>query len=279
MYEFNLKLNEADLYLRTDINVNEFKHGWNSPGHNHALYEGHILLSGTARVDVEGDSRMLCKDQIMIIAPGQYHWGIGAEGEMERLSFQFSVSGGPVQEALQEIVPSYCILEATPAILSACRDIFDEAADRTGLTRLMIQSHLVRLLGCGLRLLGIDLRSEREQHEPGEEANLTKIDKFFRNCRGEKVKLEDLAAILYLSRGQTNRLLREKYGMTFREKLLQSRMEQAVRLLRYTDMAVYQIAEKVGYTASSSFYHVFRDRFGVTPEEYRAARQETSEMV
>lgn len=279
MYEFNLKLNDADLYLRTDINVNAFKHGWNSPGHNHALYEGHILLSGKARVDVEGDSRMLSKGQIMLIAPGQYHWAIGGEGEMERLSFQFAVSGGPVQEALQANVSGYCIEEASPAILAACRDIFDEAAERTGLTRLMIQSHLIRLLGGTLRLLGIDLRTEGVQHEPGEEANMTKIDKFFRNCRGEKVKLEDLATILYLSKGQTNRLLLEQYGMTFREKLLQSRMEQAVRLLRYTDMAVYQIAEKVGYSASSSFYHVFRDRFGVTPEEYRAARQDQDDMI
>jgi two-component system response regulator YesN len=61
--------------------------------------------------------------------------------------------------------------------------------------------------------------------------------------------------------------------MTFREKLLRARMGQAARLLRHTDMTVYQIAEEVGYSLPSSFYHVFRSWYGVTPEQYRAANQ------
>jgi two-component system response regulator YesN len=115
--------------------------------------------------------------------------------------------------------------------------------------------------------------SEKPKGKRGRELDTHEVDLFFESHIKDGGKLEELAAKLYLSKGQLNRLLREKYGMTFREKLLRARMGQAARLLRYTDMPIFKVAEEVGYTATSSFYHVFRDWHGMTPENYRQSNR------
>ena len=43
----------------------------------------------------------------------------------------------------------------------------------------------------------------------------------------------------------------------------------AKRLLKGTDMKVYEIAEAVGYTDPKYFARVFKDELGVSPGDYR----------
>lgn len=81
--------------------------------------------------------------------------------------------------------------------------------------------------------------------------------------------MEALAEELHLSRSQLNRFLKEQYGMTFREKLLRTRLDRASWLLRHTEKPVEDIVGAVGYSSESAFFQVFRKHFGMTPEKYR----------
>ena len=47
------------------------------------------------------------------------------------------------------------------------------------------------------------------------------------------------------------------------------RVETAARLLRYTEIPVKEIAYKVGYDVPSSLSKVFRQFYGISPNEYR----------
>lgn len=86
--------------------------------------------------------------------------------------------------------------------------------------------------------------------------------------------MDALAAQLHLSRSQVGRVLKKLYGMTFREKLIRARMDQAAWLLRHTDRTVGEIAGEVGDLSESRFYQMFRSRFGMTPESYRSEKLE-----
>ena len=50
---------------------------------------------------------------------------------------------------------------------------------------------------------------------------------------------------------------------------MEIRIENAVELLKTTDMHVYDIAERVGYSNLKYFYKVFRKVTGKTPGEFR----------
>lgn len=245
---------------------------WVSSSHNHADYELHILLQGMCKVDVEGKDYLVRENQAFLIAPGQYHRPVPAQGEFERFSMTFSMGEGHLLRSLQREVPCCRVYPITMEIASLCRQIFAERINVTAFRRQVLQNLLTLLLVYNFRLLQVSDGTCVAPMPATPRRYTERIDAFFELHMAE-ARVDDLAEALYLSRSQVNRVLKKYYGVTFREKLLQARMDRAARLLRNTDKRVEVIAAEVGYTAVPSFYQVFKLRFGVTPETYRSQQR------
>jgi len=69
----------------------------------------------------------------------------------------------------------------------------------------------------------------------------------------------------------TNRFTKEA-GETFTEYLCEVRMMEAKKLLRTTNFKVYEIAEMVGYNNVEHFNRMFKKIQGITPSQYRKAK-------
>lgn len=95
------------------------------------------------------------------------------------------------------------------------------------------------------------------------------IEDFFDKHFNDDVTSDDLCKILNLSPSQLNRILKRKYNSTFRQKLLEMRIEAAKRYLETTRFPINVIAEKVGYSTSAHFCNIFKEKCGITPSEYR----------
>lgn len=61
--------------------------------------------------------------------------------------------------------------------------------------------------------------------------------------------------------------------MTFTGYLTQVRMDASKELLRTTNIKLFEIAEKVGYSEANYFSYSFKRYFGVSPKEYRNSLQ------
>ena len=66
-----------------------------------------------------------------------------------------------------------------------------------------------------------------------------------------------------------SREIKKKTGKTYKELLQTKRMNQAAYMLTNTKMPVSEIIQMVGYDNSSYFYRKFRERYGVSPKEFR----------
>src|SRR5690606_6054608 len=104
----------------------------------------------------------------------------------------------------------------------------------------------------------------------------TENGRFIRNVRltikdrmGENITLKDLAQHLSFSPSYLGFLIKEKSGYTFNELLVQLRMERACELLKQPGMKIYEISDQVGYRYVPYFSRQFKDKFGLTPLEYR----------
>jgi AraC-like DNA-binding protein len=86
----------------------------------------------------------------------------------------------------------------------------------------------------------------------------------------EDVSLPGFARRVGLSERQVSRLFREEFGKTFREHLVELRLERAKRLLRDTDQAIVDVACETGWGSLAHFNSVFRSRVGTTPSRFRA---------
>lgn len=113
--------------------------------------------------------------------------------------------------------------------------------------------------------------SEKLHHK-----NNTNDSQFIRNVMKtikdrmrENITIKDIAQQFSFSPSYFGFLIREKSGYTFNELLVQLRMEKACELLKIPGMKIYEISDKVGYRHLPYFSRQFKEKFGMTPLEYR----------
>lgn len=88
------------------------------------------------------------------------------------------------------------------------------------------------------------------------------------NCH-RPLRLETVAAHMYMSRAQFSRRMKQETSITFVELLTQIRIKQASEMLRETNLTSTAIATSLSFRSSTHFQSLFRSRVGCTPIEYR----------
>jgi AraC family transcriptional regulator, regulatory protein of adaptative response / methylphosphotriester-DNA alkyltransferase methyltransferase len=86
---------------------------------------------------------------------------------------------------------------------------------------------------------------------------------------GDQLTLDGVAARLYTSPRQLQRVFAEVAETTFRDYLTQVRMERARELLCESSYSVQDIARAVGYREPAQFAKAFRRSYGTSPSEAR----------
>ncbi|HKM08183.1 MAG TPA: response regulator [Sphaerochaeta sp.] len=85
--------------------------------------------------------------------------------------------------------------------------------------------------------------------------------------------LQSIAEELGINSSYLSRLFKEEIGQNFQEYLVQTKMEQAERMLMgnigYTNK---EIAEALGYQDTQNFCRTFKNYFGTSPQQYRKDR-------
>ncbi|MCU6710443.1 response regulator [Paenibacillus sp. J5C_2022] len=95
------------------------------------------------------------------------------------------------------------------------------------------------------------------------------IAKWMEERLSENITLKDVAQHFSFSPSYLGFLIKEKSGQTFSEMLVQLRMERACELLRQPGKKIYEVADEVGYRYLPYFSRQFKEKFGITPLEYR----------
>ncbi len=80
---------------------------------------------------------------------------------------------------------------------------------------------------------------------------------------------EDFAAAAGIHSARLLRLVKKHAGMTFRDYLIQIRIQKAVHLLSETDLSVSAVSEACGFSYLNYFCRCFRRNFHCSPGEYR----------
>lgn len=83
------------------------------------------------------------------------------------------------------------------------------------------------------------------------------------------ITLEEIAAKLNLTPEYLGTKFHKEIGMTFSNYIKNYRMMKAKELLISTNLKLYEIAQKTGYTDSKYFSRVFKDVTGQLPADYR----------
>lgn len=111
--------------------------------------------------------------------------------------------------------------------------------------------------------------TEVERNSPPLSTALQSPEREGGNASYSPGSIKNLAQQMGYSRAYLTRRLKEQWGETPGKVLRRSRLEEASRLLRTTNLKVGDIALKVGFSCSTSFVRSFNRIYGVSPLVYR----------
>ncbi|GEL09770.1 sensor histidine kinase [Flavobacterium glycines] len=93
-----------------------------------------------------------------------------------------------------------------------------------------------------------------------------------KNMENSAYLIEDLAHDLNISRVQLYRKVKAILGISVSDHLLNLRLEKSKILLKKTNQNISEIAYAVGFSSPNYFSTSFKNKFGVTPTEYKGVK-------
>ena len=102
----------------------------------------------------------------------------------------------------------------------------------------------------------------------------TAVDFIDQHYMEEDMSLNKAANVANVSANHFSALFSQNMGQTFIEYLTSLRMDKAKEYLRCTGMRSSEIAGEVGYKDAHYFSYLFKKTQGMTPSDYRKAREE-----
>ena len=248
--------------------------------HSHATFELHILLKGQARLSIEDKTISLNQNDSVLLYPDTFHLFEEQGMDSSILSFSFSVERGSQKTDIDHYSMFINQIKQGNGFMVIKQNML--ISDYTGkiLSNLYLRNAFSgNIINALLTLLFSELimpfyskesppdNAETEMSEC--DSRIYMIEHYINEYYMEDISLKKLSTLLSLSEKQTNRMIKKAFGTEFRECLCKIRMKNAQKFLRQTDMDIKDIAEAIGYQSYNGFYLAFKNRFGITPLEYR----------
>lgn len=139
--------------------------------------------------------------------------------------------------------------------------LYEISRDRTFMNELNAHSLLTGLIA--------KIYSQQNEQSDTVPAKLQQIHEYIRLHYAEKITLNLLSELFFISKYHMSREYRQAYGITLVSDIAQRRIAHAKSVLRFSDLPVESVAEESGFLDCAYFIHVFKRAEGMTPLQYR----------
>ena len=112
-------------------------------------------------------------------------------------------------------------------------------------------------------------RVEKQKASEGSSKLINDVAKYVRKNISGRTSVEDMARSMFISRTHLAAKFKHQSGITLTDFILTEKINEAKRLLTYTDKSLLAIGEYLGFSSQSHFTKVFKKYSGKTPSEYK----------
>lgn len=153
----------------------------------------------------------------------------------------------------------------------------DDEKGRIGEIELLLGKTALDLKGlsemvlCAEKYLNELLRKKSQMYQYS--TSIQDAMKYVEEHFNQRISLEQVADSVYLSRAYFSALFRKETGKKFSTYLQEVRLEKSSAMLRDGRMSIQEIADRTGFFDAAHFSRAFKERYGVTPFEYRKTRR------
>ena len=116
------------------------------------------------------------------------------------------------------------------------------------------------------------IRSDMDD-DSQEKENVKFIKDYIDHNYEKKISLEKFSKMFYLCKDYLSRIFKREYGYNIYEYMLVIRMKNASEMIMNTNMKINDIAKMIGYTDYNYFSKAFKNKYGISPIQYRRSNQ------
>lgn len=140
-------------------------------------------------------------------------------------------------------------------------ELYEISRERSFMSELNAHRRLTELI--------TEIYAQQERKTDTVSGKLRQIREYIDLHYAEKITLDSLSELFYISKYHMSREYRQAYGTTIVSDITGKRISHAKSGLRFTAAPIEQIAEESGFQDSAYFIHVFKKAEGMTPLQYR----------
>mgnify|MGYP003408728655 FL=1 len=138
---------------------------------------------------------------------------------------------------------------------------------KTGKFKCELENQLLRLII--IKVAEMSSAQEEYQEMRKHYEFLSDIREQIYNSPFEKIEIDDICNELGVGRTYFHRIYNAYFGTSYLQDIINSKLENAKKMLVATDNSISVIAEKCGYESDSYFMRQFKKHTGFTPSVYR----------
>ena len=265
--------------------LSNMKHSYNTAAQTYArryLYDGHILYYRDLKEEelAKDDGRYLKKVDINAMDPAIIQKILGSGLKEETGNFVRDYFHAIGKEPMTSMVfRSYVILNVRFSVLSFlnrmgyCASALEESDTEDALEQGGASMEAAMAYAEKILQKAIEIRDENSGNKNRDILEHS-IEYIKTHYMDENMSLNAVAQVANISANHFSALFSQNIGQTFIEYLTGIRMEHAKELLRCTGKRASEIALEVGYKDSHYFSYLFKKTQGMTPSDYRKAKEE-----
>lgn len=207
-----------------------------SPLHKHNYAEIHIVTGRTVMFHIGEKIHSSADGNLVIIPPGVFHYISSDDPEARHTAFQVDYD---VQTFAAQQMSMQTVLD------------FMNEIDKSRMTNnyAVVATYMSLFCNC--------FCPKELCAQPISDYSFL-ICEFFSEHYHEDLHLCDLAKALHLSERQTERLVIQSTGHTFRQELATVRIHVATHLLKTTDISLDEVSRYVGYRSYAGFWKAMK---------------------
>ena len=240
--------------------------------HSHQFNELYFLISGERRYFIGHTIYDVLPDNVIIIQKNELHKTNTRNNKgYERYVVYFSDEDISQLEnhknSSSVLSESGCISlphKIAEVIKAKLDEIYNEESHTDSYSEAMTKSIfceiMILIMRYGTKASGAsDIHSDKIQE----------VARYISENFEKEISLSDAAKMAYMEETYFSKKFKRLTGFGFSEYLCETRLNEAARLLIYTDLSISEISDKCGFSSSNYFGDVFKRLNGVSPSAYR----------
>ncbi|MBE7047579.1 MAG: helix-turn-helix domain-containing protein [Ruminococcaceae bacterium] len=231
------------------------------PNHGHDFFEIEYFISGEGTYVIDGTEYPIMENSLFFMSPANTHALLSDKGELINVMFSYDICDTPLL-AQWFSTPNARVGTFSDEENIFIRGLLDEMvrAYKKGNT-----DYAVELLRCVLYKITENIMENKNRTS----THIQKAIGFIIGNFRSKITLKDTADHVKLVPSYLSSLFVEETGKNFKEYLDDVRFEYAERLLKFTDIPVWEVCSKSGFYDYANFTRRFKKRFNKTPLSLR----------